>query len=175
MGRVSVDVREVRADDPSLESIWADISAESPAADRMRARWRQAFIDAEVALIACDSGQVVGVASLAVEEPTAWIGRSVNITVVHVRSGSRHGGVGQALIAATAAYAERVQAEHVMVDVPPSMRDANRFFAKLGFAPMVTRRVTATAALRKRISVAPAGRLARLRARSAVRRSDAVP
>jgi len=172
MGRVTVEVRDIGADDTGLASVWAEVSADGRTADRLRVRWGQAFSDAEVALVACDGGHVVGVASLSVVEPTAWLGRSVSICVLHVRSGSRHGGVGQALMAATAAYAERVQAEHVMVDVPPSMRDANRFFAKLGFVPMVTRRVAATSALRKRMSAAPAGRLARLRARSAVRRTE---
>lgn len=172
MGRVTVEVRDIDPGDPSLGEIWADVSGEGRGPDRTRIRWGTAFAEADIALIACDAGQVVGVAGLTHTEPTAWLGRSVTITVVHVRSGSRHNGVGQALLAAAAAYAERVGAEHVMADVPPTMRDANRFFAKLGFAPVVTRRATSTSALRKRMSAAPAGRLARLRARSAVRRTE---
>lgn len=172
MARVTVEVRDIQPGDPSLGEVWAEVSGEGRGADRTLARWGQAFADADIAFIACDGGQVVGVAGLTQSEPTAWLGRSVMVTVVHVRSGSRHSGVGQALLAAVAAYAERVGAEHVTADVPPTMRDANRFFAKLGFGPVVTRRATSTSALRKRISAGPAGRLARLRARSAVRRTD---
>jgi GNAT superfamily N-acetyltransferase len=172
MARVTVEVREIDPGDASLEAVWADVRADGRGSDRPRIRWAQAFADAEVALIACAGGQVVGVAGLTHNEPTAWLGRSVTVTVVHVRSGSRHSGVGQALMAGVAAYAERIGAEHVTADVPPTMRDANRFFAKLGFAPVVTRRATSTSALRKLMSAAPAGRLARLRARSAVRRTD---
>jgi hypothetical protein len=41
------------------------------------------------------------------------------------------------------------------VNVPPAARDVNRFYARIGFAPMVVRRSAPVAQLRRRLGVEP--------------------
>ncbi len=63
----------------------------------------------------------------------------------------RRRGVGHALLDAVVAYAERLGAEVVATHVPTQSRDANRFFARLGFGSVVVRRVVPTATLRRKL------------------------
>jgi hypothetical protein len=46
-----------------------------------------------------------------------------------------------------------VAADHVVTNVYPQLRDCNRFLARLGFAPVITRRVVALPALRRRLAI----------------------
>src|SRR5664280_834960 len=63
-------------------------------------------------------------------------------------------GAGGALVAAAAAYAGEIGRDQIMVNVLPGARDVHRFYARLGFAPLVVRRVTSIAALRRRLGAA---------------------
>jgi N-acetylglutamate synthase-like GNAT family acetyltransferase len=76
--------------------------------------------------------------------------------VSHAVVANRHKrrGAGKALLAAAAAFAEERGLEQVLVSVAPGSRDANRFFARLGFAPLAVRRVAATSVLRRRLHAA---------------------
>jgi hypothetical protein len=56
------------------------------------------------------------------------------------------------LVAAAAAYADEIGADHVAVSVAPGLREPNRFYARLGFSPVVVRRVAPVAILRRRLS-----------------------
>ncbi len=76
---------------------------------------------------------------------------AVCIEHLFVQPDCRHKGAGTALISACATLAERVGAEQVAVGVPSSDREPNRFFARLGFAPFVVRRVVGVKALRRRL------------------------
>lgn len=64
----------------------------------------------------------------------------------------RRHGVARQLLAAAAAHADRVGAETIVSHVPSGVRDANRFFARLGFTPTVVRRVTTPAALHRKLA-----------------------
>lgn len=64
----------------------------------------------------------------------------------------RRRGVGKALVAACAAFAEERSIEQVVVSVHPGSRDANRFFARLGFAPLAVRRVAPVAVVRRQLA-----------------------
>ncbi|MEP6651349.1 MAG: GNAT family N-acetyltransferase [Lapillicoccus sp.] len=64
----------------------------------------------------------------------------------------RRHGVARQLLAAAAAHADRVGAEAIVSHVPSQVRDANRFFARLGFSPTVVRRVTTPAALHRKLA-----------------------
>ena len=64
----------------------------------------------------------------------------------------RRHGVARQLLAAAAAHADRIGAEAIVSHVPSQVRDANRFFARLGFSPTVVRRVTTPAALHRKLA-----------------------
>jgi GNAT superfamily N-acetyltransferase len=64
----------------------------------------------------------------------------------------RRHGVGRALMDAAASFAEEHGILHVVTAVPHASREANRFMARLGLAPVVMYRVAPTAVLRSRIS-----------------------
>jgi hypothetical protein len=49
--------------------------------------------------------------------------------------------------------------EHVVTGLYPSMRDASRFYARLGFAPVLVQRVAPVGVLRRRLSGEQASRI----------------
>jgi ribosomal protein S18 acetylase RimI-like enzyme len=83
-------------------------------------------------------------------------------------------GAGKALVAAAAAYAEGHGLEQIVVSVHPGSRDANRFFARLGFAPLAVRRVAPVGVVRRRLAqgeTRPADHVVRRRPRRGARRA----
>jgi GNAT superfamily N-acetyltransferase len=80
---------------------------------------------------------------------------AVLVDVVHVTDGRRKGGVGTLLLRESVAFADEIGAGDVVVNVPPSARDVNRFYARLGFAPMVIRRSAPVGHLRRKLGVEP--------------------
>jgi GNAT superfamily N-acetyltransferase len=100
----------------------------------------------------CPDG-VVGMAILTLSR----VGQLLDATAVelhHVVVDERHRrrGVGRALVAAGVAWAEELGADDVVAGVYPHLREANRFYARLGFSPMLVRRVAPTAGLRRRLA-----------------------
>jgi ribosomal protein S18 acetylase RimI-like enzyme len=79
---------------------------------------------------------------------------SVYVSHLLVAPEHRKRGAGRALVAAAAGYAEEVGVDSVVVGVAPTTRDANRFFARLGFAPLVIRRIAPVATLRRALASA---------------------
>jgi GNAT superfamily N-acetyltransferase len=77
---------------------------------------------------------------------------SVQISFMHVRDDRRRRGVGRAIVGAAAAFAGEVGADYVTVGVFPGARESNRFFARLGFSPLVVRRAISTSTLQRRLS-----------------------
>lgn len=75
----------------------------------------------------------------------------VAIDQLFVDSRVRRQGVAHALLDAVLTHAERVGAEVIVGNVPAQSREANRFFARLGFGSVIVRRATSTAALRRRL------------------------
>ena len=104
-------------------------------------------------LIAYLAGQPAGMAMLTTV-PVSPLDASncVQVEFTVVAEAFRRRGVGRALIAAAAAYAEEIGVEQVTVSAPPASREANRFYAQLGLAPMAVRRVAPAAALRRRLA-----------------------
>jgi GNAT superfamily N-acetyltransferase len=74
------------------------------------------------------------------------------LQMMHVVVGRAHRrrGVGHALVAAAADMADELRIEHVGVGVYPSLREASRFYARLGFAQVMVQRVAPAAALHRR-------------------------
>ncbi len=100
----------------------------------------------------------------------------VSIEHLFVLEDARRVGVGHALLARATARAEQLGASQITTTVPAPGRDAQRFFARLGFGPFVVRRVTSVASLRRRLSWTDHPRLDAtvLRRRSLRARSRAV-
>ena len=100
------------------------------------------------------------VAGMAVLTATAYAPlfeqRAVHAHYLHVRDGFRRRGVGKALLTAAVSFADDVGAEHVITSVLPQMRETQRFYARLGFGPVVVRRSVSVSALRRRLTGAPA-------------------
>ena len=105
-----------------------------------------AFVDSRPAgyLVLSDSTR-----SLLVDSPC------VTIDMLYVDPAHRRLGVGRTLLAAASRHADRLGAEHVASLVPAQDRDANRFFARLGFAPETVRRVTSFATLQRKLAGEP--------------------
>jgi hypothetical protein len=78
---------------------------------------------------------------------------AVQLTHLVVAEGQRRRGVGHALLGGAVTWAEEVGADEIVASVLPSLRDANRFYARLGFAPLVVRRVVPVATLRRNLAL----------------------
>lgn len=161
---VSVRTREATHDDVlAIGELWDELRRHGgrvgpfgpPAsADAIRERIDSMRDDAaHRVVVAVIDEVVVGLAVLS-RVPLTPISdvESVQISFMHVRDDRRRRGVGRAIVSAAAEFAADITADYVSVGVFPGARDSNRFFARLGFSPLVTRRAIATPALKKRLS-----------------------
>lgn len=93
-------------------------------------------------LVAClADGTRAGAALLSVDAVSMALGGLTMSVVVIVDERARQRGVGRELVCAVARYADEAGADAVTVSLPPANREAHRFFARLGFVPLVTSRV----------------------------------
>lgn len=161
MTRAVISVREARPEDlPELAESWSRVhgvlgrwSRGLPgpsAAELAGVLERAAAADGVRFVVALVDGSPAGMAYLTCRPLSPLHGtRVAQVDYMHVRDGFRRTGVGRALLAAAASYAEESGAAQVAVNVHPGLRDANRFFARWGFAPVSVRRAVPTAALRR--------------------------
>jgi ribosomal protein S18 acetylase RimI-like enzyme len=77
---------------------------------------------------------------------------AVHITHAVVGHHHRKRGAGKALVAAAAAFAEERGIEQLVISVHPASREAARFYARLGFAPLAVRRTASVALVRRRLA-----------------------
>ncbi|GAC1445004.1 MAG: hypothetical protein NVS3B26_21600 [Mycobacteriales bacterium] len=120
----------------------------------LQARYLEALEDPDRHLVVAvaEDDVPLGMALFSVAAANALLDTPA-LHVSHAVVADRHKrrGAGKALIAAAASYADERDLEQVVVSVNPASRDANRFFARLGFAPLAVRRVAPTAVLRRRL------------------------
>jgi GNAT superfamily N-acetyltransferase len=103
-------------------------------------------------VIACSDGSPAGMAVLHVVRPDPLSdAQLVHIAHLVVSRSKQHHGVGHALVAAAADFATERHIDHVGASVYQSLRDASRFFARLGFAPLAVRRIAPVTVLRRRL------------------------
>ncbi len=168
MTRAAVTVRDAVADDvPSLLSLYDELRDAGPRRavrtavdveqlrEQVDERYRRAVRDPDQRLIvAVDSEEVVGMALATVGSASSLVDSpSVLLTHFSVGHGRRRSGVGRALVAAATAWAEERGVDGLSVAVYPASREANRFLAQLGFAPVYLSRTAPVAGLRRRLGV----------------------
>jgi ribosomal protein S18 acetylase RimI-like enzyme len=123
--------------------------------------------DRQLVLVVDDRDEPLGMALFTVASANALLDVPA-LHMTHAVVGDRHRrrGAGRALVAAAAAAAEERGLDQVVVSVRAGSREANRFFARLGFAPLAVRRAATVGVVRRRLAqdeLGPVG--ARLRAR----------
>ncbi len=167
-----ITVRDARpADIPELVGLWAEARrAAGPAARAMgsasenaiRTRVERAAHDTDVRLLVAELDDVVvGLACLSCEPIAPFEDATcVRVAYLHVAESARRRGAGSALVEAAATFAEEVGAPEIMVAVPPTLREANRFYARLALTPGIAHRTVPTGVLRRQLSgelVTPGG------------------
>jgi GNAT superfamily N-acetyltransferase len=156
------------ADVPSLVALWKELRQVGGRAERavnpmgvadVADRFRAAIESTDTrVVVACDGAAPGGMAVLRVVRPDPLsTHRVVQISHVVVAHGLRRRGVGHALVAAAAEYADELQVDHVTAGIYPSLREAGRFYARLGFAPLLVQRVAPVSVLRRRLGVETTG------------------
>ena len=167
---MAVTVRDIAVDDlPALMPLWEEIQADNAGLDVsvLLARIEMAQSEISRLLTAWDGEEAVGIAMVTMSDVGTWAELpAVQVSGLHVLSKARRRGVAKALLNAALVCADNWGCNNLVVAVPPASREANRFFARLGFAPIATKRIVDTAALRRMISAEPKGlSAARLRRR----------
>jgi GNAT superfamily N-acetyltransferase len=158
------------ADVPSLAALWGELRQVGGRAERAVNPVAIPDIEQRLAATIQDSccrivlatagGQPAGMAVLRVARPDPLSdSRVVQLVHVIVADGHRRRGVGHALVAAAVDFADDRQVEHLTAGMYPSLRDASRFYARLGFAPVLVQRVAQVAAVRRRLGADGYGRL----------------
>jgi ribosomal protein S18 acetylase RimI-like enzyme len=173
--------RATVADVPALVSLWTELRDMGARAERAVNPISTPDIAVRLAeviagerthvVLACRSGEPAGMAVCRVVHPDPLSdSRVLQVSHVVVARQHRRRGVGHALLAAAVEIADAEQLEHVGVEVYPSVREASRFYARLGFAPVTVQRVAPLSVLRRRLG----GERASARAEDLVRRRTRV-
>ena len=108
-------------------------------------------------LVAVDDASDVVVGFVAVsEDELTTIARTPVLHVSHliVAPKFRKRGIGRTLLAAVVHMADERGVDHVLASASTGSRDANRYLARLGFAPLVLRRLASTSVLRRSLGMA---------------------
>jgi ribosomal protein S18 acetylase RimI-like enzyme len=166
----SVRVRTVTDDDlPVLLELGAEMReqllSESPVRARSASlghealahRYQDAISDPDRHLVLAVTGppeaeQVLGMAMFTVASANALLDiPAVHVTHAVVAGRHRRRGAGKALVSASAAFADERGIEQLVVSVNPGSREAARFFARLGFAPLAVRRTAPVSVVRRRL------------------------
>lgn len=168
VSRPALSVRDARPEDlPHLLELWEELRQLGGRIDRvvagsgpngLRCRLEEMGHDpSSRPMVATLDGQVVGMALFQITAYAPLVDqRAVHVHYLHVRDGFRRRGVGHALLAAAVSVADEVGAEHVITSVLPQLRDTQRFYAQLGFTPVVVRRAVPVSVLRRRLAGATA-------------------
>ncbi|WP_171058099.1 GNAT family N-acetyltransferase [Modestobacter altitudinis] len=95
----------------------------------------------------------IGLAVLGTDPLPAVLGTPrVTIDWFVVHRDHRRRGTGVALLAAAAGYAAETGADHVVAAVTGSDAERQRFFSRMGFAPLATRRIVGREQLTRRLA-----------------------
>jgi GNAT superfamily N-acetyltransferase len=157
MSRTPVTVRAAGpADVASLRELWSDIlrkvGFDEQLADVARVVAEADASETRCLAVAEVDGEVAGAVYL---EATTFTPLNLEPAVLavspHVFAQFRRKGVGSALMEAACRFAEQHGITHVQTAAAAEARDANRFMARLSFAPQATLRAATTSAVRARL------------------------
>lgn len=157
MSRTPVTVRAATASDvASLRELWGDIlrtgGLDEQLADVARVVASAAERDDQHVAVAEINGEVAGAVYL---EATTFTPLNLEPAVLavspHVFQRFRRKGVGSALMEAACRFAEQHGITHIQTAAAAEARDANRFMARLSFAPQAMLRAATTSAVRARL------------------------
>lgn len=165
MTRVPVLVRDAVEDDaPMLGRLWQEY-AHRPGVDptapveelARKAVLRTAQDPAGRIVVAERDGEVVGCALLRLIQVSPFYEDAV-LRVSHLQVDPAHArkGAGRSLVEAALSWAEQQGLESILVASPVNDRDANRFMARMGLAPVAGIRGAPVTALRARLPHGPA-------------------
>lgn len=160
MSRPAISVRPVSEDqERSFTELWmssrveAGVGPEVAARAASEGRISTALGREDVkAYLATADGRPVGFA-VATTSPFSALTEAPCVTIdqIYVVPESRKHGVARHLMGAVTMYADSRGCEQIGCNVPAQHRDANRFFARLGFSSQIVRRITTVGALRRRL------------------------
>ncbi|MCF6377547.1 GNAT family N-acetyltransferase [Nocardioides KLBMP 9356] len=157
MSRTPVTVRAAQPSDaPSLQELWGDIlrrgSIDEQLADVSTVIATAGEREDHCLAVAEVDGEVAGAVYL---EATTFTPLNLEPAVLavspHVFARFRRKGVGSALMEAACRFAEQRGITHVQTAAAAEARDANRFMARLSFAPQAMLRAATTSAVRARL------------------------
>ncbi len=107
-------------------------------------------------VVQCDD-EILGMGLMTIGPTHALLDTpAVHLSHAVVAGRARRKGVGQALVGAAASWAEAYGVEQLVVVVQPGAREASRFLARLGFAPVDVRRAADVAVVRRKLRAAQA-------------------
>jgi GNAT superfamily N-acetyltransferase len=160
VGRRTVEVTTVDADHlHEVSGLWLaakvdagsskQVCARTLSEGRLAAALRRPGVQT---FLACIDGEPVGYAVTSDNPFGLSPSPEVVVEQLWVAPDARRHGVAKALLTAVLGSAERCGCEVVVSNVPTTSRDANRFFARLGFGSVVVRRVVATSTLRRKLA-----------------------
>jgi GNAT superfamily N-acetyltransferase len=163
MLRPAIDVRLASLEDrDDLLDLWLTAREQHTPANRsmhgvptpdLRERIGVLLAGAEVKiLVGRRDGHCAGFAVLS-ESTVSSVLETRFLLIEHLFVDPQHRRVGlaKAILVAASQIAERAKLEHIVCNLPPAPRETHRFFARLGFAPVLVRRVTTTSMLRRRL------------------------
>lgn len=157
MSRTPVTVRTAEASDvASLRELWSDIlrkgGLDEQLADVGRVVATSCAGDARCVVVAEVDGEVAGAIYLEASTFTPLnLEPAVLAVSPHVFQKFRRKGVGSALMEAACRFADQQGISHIQTAAAAESRDANRFMARLSFAPQAMLRAATTSSVRARL------------------------
>lgn len=170
MSRMNVRVRPADiADVPRLVTLTQSLDLTAglfsgrpvvePAADHLADRFTEIIRErSRILLVAVEEmGATVGLL-IAQHDEVGAIDLTPVFHVSHLMVAPKHRrrGVGRMLLTAAVHLADERDIEHVLATAGSGSREANRYLARLGFAPLVVHRIAATSVLRRALGMADA-------------------
>jgi len=158
--RPAVEARRATVDDlDDLVALWSQAREELGRGsrlvplDQVRARLSEALSTGDlIVAIGRHEGAAAGYAVLRLAPVLLVDGDTLHIEHLFVLPSMRRRGVARALLVVATSVADRHGADQIMAGAPPAARDTHRFLARLGFSPLMVRRVVGTSALRRRLA-----------------------